>query len=361
MHKIKKPTIKDVALMANVSIGTVDRVLHNRGRVSKDTEQKVVKILKKLNYEPNIIARSLVMYRNYNIALLVPNHQEDEYWQRAVEGLEGIIKKSEQIGLMIQPYYYSTESGQSFEQCGLEILQNKPDGVIMAPIFLREGLTLYKKLCVQSIPVIMFDTTLPGVEPLSIVGIDSYQSGRVAAELMSLTVHRKGKFAILHFVQELVNAPQMGERERGFISFLEEEGLGREYIVKVLSNKQKYYKKELKDLLENEDISCIFVSTSKAHRVGAFLQENNVRGMTLIGYDLTSKNIRLLNSGFISFLINENPGRQVEQSITKFTNYLIYKEYVDSTKLFPIEIITRTNLETYERKSSQIDEFVMAT
>lgn len=361
MYKITKPTIKDVALMANVSIGTVDRVLHKRGRVSKNTEQKVVKILKKLNYEPNIIARSLVMYKNYSVALLIPNHQEDEYWQRAVEDLESIKKKSEQKGLMIQPYYFSTETGRSFEQCGLEILQSKPDGVIMAPVFLREGMALYKKLCVLSIPVIMFDTTLPDVEPLSIIGIDSYQSGRVAAELMSLTVHGKGKFAILHFVQELVNAPQMGERERGFISFLEEEGQGREYIVRVLSNKQQCYKKELTDLLENENISSIFVSTSKAHRVGSFLQENSIHGMTLIGYDLTSKNIRLLKSGYISFLINENPGRQVEQSITRFSNYLVYKESVDSKRLFPIEIITRTNLETYDRKSSEIDDFIMAT
>ena len=83
--------------------------------------------------------------------------------------------------------------------------------------------------------------------------------------------------------------------------------------------------------------------------------------MTLIGYDLTSKNIRLLKSGYISFLINENPGRQVEQSITRFSNYLVYKESVDSKRLFPIEIITRTNLETYDRKSSEIDDFIMAT
>ncbi len=361
MYKIIKPTIKDVAQLANVSIGTVDRVLHNRGRVSEKTKQKVNEIVTKINYKPNIIARSLVMNKNYTIALLIPNHQSDEYWQQAFEGVESIKERSEQQGLIIKPYFYSSETCKSFEECAGKILQSKPDGVIMAPIYLREGLSFYRQLCNLSIPVIMFDTTIPGTNPLSFIGIDSYQSGRVVAELLTMTVHRKGKFAILHFDQELVNAPQMREREQGFISYLKEEDRDRESIVRVLNNKQRYYKKELREMMENDNISCIFVSTAKAHRVGSFLQENKIHGIILIGYDLTSKNIQLLKSGYVSFLINENPRKQVEQSINIFTNYLVYGENVNSTIFFPIEIITRTNLGTYENKSSEVNELVVTT
>ena len=53
-------TIKNIAELANVSIGTVDRVIHNRGEFSLKTEEKVRKVIKELNYKPNVIARSLV-------------------------------------------------------------------------------------------------------------------------------------------------------------------------------------------------------------------------------------------------------------------------------------------------------------
>ena len=46
----KNVTIKDIARLAGVSVGTVDRVLHNRGRVSPKTLEKIMAVLKKNGY-----------------------------------------------------------------------------------------------------------------------------------------------------------------------------------------------------------------------------------------------------------------------------------------------------------------------
>ena len=46
---MKKVSIKDVAKRAGVSIGTVDRVIHNRGRVSEKTQKKVLKICREMD------------------------------------------------------------------------------------------------------------------------------------------------------------------------------------------------------------------------------------------------------------------------------------------------------------------------
>ena len=54
-----KVRIKDIAVLAGVSEGTVDRVLHNRGEVSKKSKEAVEKVLKEINYSPNLLARSL--------------------------------------------------------------------------------------------------------------------------------------------------------------------------------------------------------------------------------------------------------------------------------------------------------------
>lgn len=60
----KNYRIKDIAELSGVSTGTVDRILHERGKVSEDARKKVEKILKEIDYQPNLIARSLALKKN---------------------------------------------------------------------------------------------------------------------------------------------------------------------------------------------------------------------------------------------------------------------------------------------------------
>lgn len=61
--------IVDIAKMAGVSVGTVDRVIHNRGRVSEENRKKVQAILEMVHYQPNLMARSLAASKNNIISL----------------------------------------------------------------------------------------------------------------------------------------------------------------------------------------------------------------------------------------------------------------------------------------------------
>ena len=54
-----KVTINDVARVAGVSKGTVDRVLHNRGEVSAKSKDKVLKVIEELGFKPNLHASLL--------------------------------------------------------------------------------------------------------------------------------------------------------------------------------------------------------------------------------------------------------------------------------------------------------------
>ena len=55
----KNYTIKDIAELAGVSKGTVDRVIHKRGKVSSKALEQVNKVLDQIEYKPNPIAKSL--------------------------------------------------------------------------------------------------------------------------------------------------------------------------------------------------------------------------------------------------------------------------------------------------------------
>ena len=82
-------TIKDIAKEANVSAGTVDRVLHNRGGVSPKTETKIKKILKQKKFKINLIASSLAMKKHHNLATLIPQYDEQNlFWKSPYSGIQ---------------------------------------------------------------------------------------------------------------------------------------------------------------------------------------------------------------------------------------------------------------------------------
>jgi transcriptional regulator with XRE-family HTH domain len=85
-------TLREIAEAAGISIGTVDRVLHGRGRVSAATKEKVEALIAESDYKPNLVARQLKLNRHYSFACLIPSLGEDSgYWRIAYnpEGGEG--------------------------------------------------------------------------------------------------------------------------------------------------------------------------------------------------------------------------------------------------------------------------------
>src|SRR3569833_1318815 len=80
--------IKDIAIKAKVSTGTVDRVLHKRGRVSEKVKTRILKIIEEMNYQPNLMARALGSNRVYQLASLIPDHNYDSYWLAPKSGIE---------------------------------------------------------------------------------------------------------------------------------------------------------------------------------------------------------------------------------------------------------------------------------
>ena len=77
---MERVRIKDIAKMADVSVGTVDRVIHGRSGVSESSRKRVEEILKQLDYQPNMYASALASNKKYAFACLLPLHEKGEYW-----------------------------------------------------------------------------------------------------------------------------------------------------------------------------------------------------------------------------------------------------------------------------------------
>src|SRR6478735_11292781 len=127
--------IKDIARLAGVSTGTVDRVLHNRGKVSEEARQKVLIILEKINYKPNFIARNLGSNKKHRIAALIPNSEVDEYWYQCQKGINQSAIDWEYFNVVIEPYLFDLHEKSTFDRAAYEILKAKHDGILIAPLF----------------------------------------------------------------------------------------------------------------------------------------------------------------------------------------------------------------------------------
>ena len=77
--------------MADVSVGTVDRVIHGRSGVSEASRKRVEEILKQLDYQPNMYASALASNKKYAFSCLLPQHEKGEYWTAVEAGIQDAL------------------------------------------------------------------------------------------------------------------------------------------------------------------------------------------------------------------------------------------------------------------------------
>src|SRR5512135_3080956 len=108
-------TIKDIAAMAGVSIGTVDPVLHNRGEVNQATHERVMSYVDELGYTPNLLAKSLALKKSFTIAVLVPDAGvNNPYWKKPLAGFKSASEELHDFNTKIIVLNYDAGEEKSF-------------------------------------------------------------------------------------------------------------------------------------------------------------------------------------------------------------------------------------------------------
>ena len=346
----KNIRIKDIAQRAGVSIGTVDRVLHNRGKVSEEALQRVLSTLREIDYKPNLIARTLGTKRTYRIVVILPDPALDEYWAQSNQGVAQATTEWQQYDVQVEPYFFHLYDKNSFKNIAQKAFRSQPDGIVIAPIFYQEALHFFDECDASNIPVVVYNTNIPEGKPLSFIGQNLYESGKVAAALINLGQTGAGNFAILHINEDRSNSIHLLEKERGFKEYFETNHRHHHKIIalNLSGSDETRVNHEIENLLADEQLKGILVTTSKGIAITAnLLQKHGKHNIRLIGYDLLKENIAYLQAGIIDFLINQNSKHQAFLGIQHLANYLFLKKIPPALNLLPLEIITRENLDSY--------------
>lgn len=341
----KKYTIKDIAQMAGVSKGTVDRVLHKRGKVSTDALAKVTAILAKINYEPNVIARNLKNNKVSRIAVILPDPKIDPYWAPCLEGIAEGLEEFRAFNLSVESYFFDPESTSSFLKINKKVLELNPDAVLLAPFFYKETIKVSSKYEDSGIIVATFNNQIESEAIKSFVGQNLFKSGRVAAKLMNLL--SANEIAIIHIDESVKNASHMQEKERGFRSYFEEKQNTTSQITTLKLKNPDFEVNFEQFLADNKNLTGIFVTTSKVYQIAKMVQKLAPNKISIIGYDLIDDNISFVKEGVIDFLIHQNPKRQAYLSITNIADNMVYGKAIPPNTLLPIDIINSENIDTY--------------
>ncbi len=347
----KKTRIKDIARLAGVSIGTVDRVIHNRGEVAEETRIKVHRILKETNYSPNLIAQVLKSKKRYNLVSLLPEATEaNSYWQKHRIGIRKALLELDAFPVTLSEIYFDMQSEEDFQNKTIEVLNLKPNGVLLAPIYKSESVTFCNELSLQKIPFVFIDGFIEEIDFLAYIGENIFQSGRVAGHLADMITPETGDILVANIARNISNVHHLNKRTNGFLSYFEKSGTRRGKIItiNIPDPSAETINSEMGKALKNNPlISTIFVTGSKSHLIAAYLEEKKFPAINLIGYDLLESNVKYMKTGITRFLLGQRPEEQSYKAVKKLFEFLTLSKIPEKIEYLPVDIITSENVDFF--------------
>jgi LacI family transcriptional regulator len=336
-------TVKEIAELAKVSIGTVDRVLYSRGRVAAETRTRIEAIIEKYQFTPNPIARRLKRNRAYRFCAFLPQRNQDAgYWGQALDGIQEGARELSPLGVKTEVIEYNRYSARGFRRAADALLAEKPDGILLSPIMPEKIKELIKKIHDSEIPCVFFDADLPGTMPLCAIGQDPFRGGYLAGRLMHLLAGTVTKpMAILDAHGEDYHITR---RRDGFLRYAGEHGFST--VVREYSDYKgtEISVDEIAIFLKaNPDLAGVFITNCMAHRVAEAAKKRR-RPFLLVGYDLIPKNRELLKEGRIDAIISQRPEEQGREALLNLYRHIVLEQRVVPKIEIPLDVYIKENI-----------------
>lgn len=206
--------IKDVAKKAGVSVTTVSRTMNNRGYISKETRTKVEQAIKKLDYQPNQIARALFKKHSYVIGIIVPDLSHP-FFAEIINWIEAYASDRNYKILVCNSLHDADKEKKYLDM----LRQHRVDGIIMCSHTL--DVDAYQK---TKMPIVSFDRIISPSIPY--VASNNYKGGVLATKHL---IDRNCK-KLLHISGPLTNDLLANRRADAFQATCTESGIDYKII-----------------------------------------------------------------------------------------------------------------------------------
>ncbi len=170
------PTIHDIAKELNITASTVSRALKDHPRISEATKKAVLKVAKKLNYQPNHLAAALRNGKSKIIGIIVPTIDRSLFGS-IIRGFEEVANKAHYNVLICQNHDDYEKEVAIVEA----LLNSRVDGIIASYAKTTENFDHYLKVKNNGVPLVLFDRANTDLD-VSHVVIDNHLGGYKAVE-----------------------------------------------------------------------------------------------------------------------------------------------------------------------------------
>lgn len=281
----KRSTMREVALEAGVTIGTVSHVINRTAPISKETTDRVLQVIKKLEYEPNPMARYMRSKKSRMIGLMIPNLSNGFHSQIA----NTLVNKASDAGytVLIIGYNYSLEREitemQNLVQRNVDtiVIVNGYDDEKYITKLVKQGITVIladRRTTLENVPYVQFDNATVMHETIGILKAKGYQR--------------------IGFIAEPLKLINIEDRYIAYKDALEECGyeFNEKYVFisdrLCLNNMRNGYQytKELLEKYDKEELPDVFIASSDLLAMGVLraVQEQGYevpKDFAIIGYD----------------------------------------------------------------------------
>lgn len=321
----EKATVKEIARLAGVSIGTVDRVLHDRIGVSPKTKEKILGIISSLGYEPNILARQLSLKKTYTFRVIIPRSDQDSgYWALCLKGIKRAELALSLYGCAVRIDEFDRYDAASFRTLLEGAVEAPGDGLVFAPVMPeilgpaleRLGSRSAEGNAADPTPYVFFDGTLEGASPAAVVAQDPFRGGYLAGRVMSLLSPGPERLVALSAHAE---DRHIARRIEGFRSFFRDHSPGRRIdsaecpgLDRTVEGKASIEK----IFADGAPVGGILVANSSGHIVGDWLSAKGRKsGLAVVSWDAVPDNVVALREGSIDCLVSQRPAEQAREAL----------------------------------------------
>lgn len=190
-------TIKKIAELAGVSTGTVDRALHDRGRVDPKVAQRIKQIALELDYRPNSVAKSLsTRKKNIKISVILHIQNSNLYFDDVKDGIKKCREEIKDFGITVEIFPCPDFNAD----CQLALIDQAIDqganAIVIVPInspLIRNRLN---RLHAEGFPVVFLTNIIEDTEYLSFVGCNYKLVGEITAGFLHLLHPTGGKLLL---------------------------------------------------------------------------------------------------------------------------------------------------------------------
>ena len=350
-----KIRIKDIADLAGVSVGTVDRVIHGRSNVSALSMEKVQRVLDEIDFHPNHYFSALAKKSTSNFAAILPLHEEDSYWALVESGMIEGTKRFNDFRVSFNIFHYDPFNDESFKNECENLIASQPNAVLIGPIFNFNIMKQFvDRLDKQQIPYALLDSYWEEFHPVTFYGQDSTRSGEFAGRIIRMAIADKPQSIALFKIlgEGRVASRQQMDREMGFRSYMHKHCPDCDIIT---VNLYAYDKDGVKEILrdffsENPDVVTGLSFNSSIHLISNFLrtEKPDHEHVTLLGYDATKKNVECIKNGSCDFLIAQHPHDQGLNCFRSMFNACVLHMAQQPVHYVSIELLTKENIDYYK-------------